>query len=146
MYWQWTNHNIQFEVLLRDVKDYSEVSPMTRNEQIRYVKRKLNYFEPQVNVIQARLNKFNPVFFEFTEYFDFLADIFDTFLIKDCKHFWENQSNKYVEVMRQVQTTSAISFFVLIHIPLSRFHSLFCFLTAIVPLALNLKTKYWFYE
>ena len=34
----------------------------------------------------------------------------------------------------------------LIHVPLSRFHSLFCFVTAIVPLALNLKTKYWVYE
>ena len=37
-------------------------------------------------------------------------------------------------------------FFILVHIPLSRYHSMFCFLTAIVPLALNLKTKYWLYE
>ena len=82
MYWQWTNHNAKFEALIREVNDYSEVHPMSRNDKIRYVKRKLNYFEPQLDLIKARMEKFNPVFFEFTEYFDFLADIFDTFLIK----------------------------------------------------------------
>lgn len=34
----------------------------------------------------------------------------------------------------------------LIHIPLSRMHSCWCFLTAFVPLCLNLRTKFWFYE
>ena len=37
-------------------------------------------------------------------------------------------------------------FFVLVHIPLSRYSSFFCFVTAMVPLALNLKSKYWVYE
>ena len=37
-------------------------------------------------------------------------------------------------------------FFVLIHMPLSRMHSSWCFVTALVPMALNLRTKFWFYE
>ena len=49
-------------------------------------------------------------------------------------------------MMRQVQTQSAMIFFVLVHIPLSRMNSLFCFLTALMPMMLNLKSKYWFYE
>jgi hypothetical protein len=146
MYWQWTNHNIEFEQLVQEVSDYSEVHPLSRTEKIRYVKRKLNYFEPQVDVIKARLQKFNPVYFEFTEQFDYYADKFDIFLILECKHFWDSSANKYVEVMRQIQTLSALVFFILVHIPLSRFHSIFCFVTAIVPLALNLKSKYWLYE
>ena len=100
MYWQWTNHNIKFEALIREVNDYSEVHPMSRNDKIRYVKRKLNHFEPQLNVIETRLAKFNQAYCEFTEIFDFQADKFDQFLIKDCNHFYDNQSNKYVEVMR----------------------------------------------
>lgn len=48
--------------------------------------------------------------------------------------------------MRNVQTISAIMFFLLMHIPLSRVHSLFSLLTGLIPLMLNLKTKYWFYE
>ena len=46
MYWQWTNHNIKFDALIREVNDYSEVHPMSKNDKIRYVKRKLNHFEP----------------------------------------------------------------------------------------------------
>ena len=75
---------------------------MSKNDKIRYVKRKLNHFEPQLDVIKSRLAKFNPAFFEFTEIFDYNADLFDQFLIKDCNHFYDKQSNKYVEVMRQV--------------------------------------------
>lgn len=37
-------------------------------------------------------------------------------------------------------------FFVLLHVPLSRMNSLFCFVTALMPMMLNLKSKYWFYE
>lgn len=48
--------------------------------------------------------------------------------------------------MRQVQTQSAMVFFVLLHVPLSRMNSLFCFVTALMPMMLNLKSKYWFYE
>ena len=52
----------------------------------------------------------------------------------------------YLDIMRQVQSISAILFFVLVHIPLSREHSLFCFVTALLPMMLNIKTKYAFYE
>lgn len=37
-------------------------------------------------------------------------------------------------------------FFILVHIPLSRMHSTFGFLTAFIPIMLNIRTKYWFYE
>mmetsp|Transcript_8728 Transcript_8728/g.14812 ORF Transcript_8728/g.14812 Transcript_8728/m.14812 type:complete len:93 (-) Transcript_8728:566-844(-) len=37
-------------------------------------------------------------------------------------------------------------FFILVHIPLSRLHSGYSFLTALMPMMFNLKAKYWFYE
>jgi hypothetical protein len=39
-----------------------------------------------------------------------------------------------------------MTFFLLVHIPLSRMHSAFGFLTAFIPVMLNIRTKYWFYE
>lgn len=33
-----------------------------------------------------------------------------------------------------------------IHIPLSRMSSYFMLVTALLPMMLNIKTKYWFYE
>lgn len=48
--------------------------------------------------------------------------------------------------MKQIQTKSAILLFFLINIVLSRQHSLFSFITALMPLLLNRRTKYWFYQ
>ena len=78
--------------------------------------------------------------------FDHYSDRFDVFTVKDCSHFFDEENNQYTELMCSVQTTSAILFFFCIHIPLCRFHSAFSFLTAFVPVMLNLKTKYWWYE
>jgi len=41
---------------------------------------------------------------------------------------------------------SAVIFFMAIHIPLSRMSSYFMLATALLPMMLNIKTKYWFYE
>lgn len=92
------------------------------------------------------MNKFNPAYFILTDYVDFLTDRFDAFLIEECDHFTQQSKNQFTEVMRQIQTQSAIIFFVLMHVPLSRMHSGFCFATALMPMMLNLKSKYWFYE
>ena len=78
--------------------------------------------------------------------FDLVWNKFDLFVMKDCDHFKDDDDNEICEVMRSVQTISAIIFFVTIHIPLSRFNSGFCFLTALIPICLNIGTKYWFYE
>jgi len=45
-----------------------------------------------------------------------------------------------------MQSVSAIIFAVLIHIPLARIHSLMIFLTGMLPLMLNMRSKIWFYE
>ena len=37
-------------------------------------------------------------------------------------------------------------FFLLVHIPLSRYNSYVCFVTSLLPVMLNIKTQYWFYE
>jgi len=34
----------------------------------------------------------------------------------------------------------------LVHVPLSRVNSLFCVVTAFVPMMFNIRTKYWIYE
>lgn len=103
--------------------------------------------------MQHRVDSFNQVYFEQSEYFDFMTDKFDLYIIKYCMHFVEvedeglsGESNIYVDVMRDIQTRSTFIFFLLIHIPLSRLNSMCCFITAMVPLMLNLKTQYWFYE
>uniref|UniRef100_A0A7S3FTX4 Uncharacterized protein n=1 Tax=Strombidium rassoulzadegani TaxID=1082188 RepID=A0A7S3FTX4_9SPIT len=45
-----------------------------------------------------------------------------------------------------IQSISAAVFFVLIHVPLSRMHSSFGFLTALVPMMLNTRTKYLIFD
>lgn len=146
-YWELSDHNIKLEKYVREADAMGEINPdMGRDEKIKFVQRKLRNVEPEANAIQARMEKFNPAFFEFTDYFDNLTDRFDINLITNCNQFIDLSSNQYIEVMRKVQTTSAVIFFILVHIPLSRYHSSMSFLTALMPLTINLKTKYWFYE
>ena len=60
-----------------------------------------------VQVINKRLLRFNPAFFEVTEIFDNLTDQFDMFVITGCEHFitienkgMKGEANAYVDVMR----------------------------------------------
>lgn len=107
------------------------------------------------------MNKFQPAYCELTGWLDYTQDRFDLFILLDCPHLLHanesfNHDNgdsnssmtnaSYAEVMRQIQTFSAIIFFVLVHIPLSRINTLFQFFSCLTPMMLNLKTKYWFYE
>ena len=132
---------------------------MSAGEQERYVRRKMAYMTPATQSIEARLRRFQPAYCTLSAWIDALTDEFDLFLIKECPHLTaeydsfdstENKHNPlsgdFAEVMRQIQSFSAIIFFILVHIPLSRLNSTFCFLTCLLPLLLNLKTKYWFYE
>jgi hypothetical protein len=106
-----------------------------------------------VESINYRMNKFNPAYFEISEIWDHMSDKFDLFVITGCEHYTtvENagvngEANAYVEVMRSIQSSSTIIFFILINIPLSRMDLSFSFVTALVPMMLTLRTKYWFYE
>lgn len=147
-------YDIRRKELAEDAKDYAEANGIRSKDYVkRYVNKKMNHFMPMVDVINSRMNRFNPAHFEITEVFDNLTDKFDLFVITGCLHFVgvknagvSGESNDYCEVMRAVQSQSAIIFFILIHIPLSRYNSGYCFFTALLPMMLNLKTKYWFYE
>lgn len=75
---------------------------------------------PQLELIRDRLSSYNPAYCLLTEYVDYMTDSFDVFLIEDCEHYTQTSKNQFTEVMRQVQTQSAIVFFILIHVPLSR--------------------------
>ena len=104
-------------------------------------------------MLKSRIEAFNLVYFEPSEYFDYIQDIFDFYVINGCNHFLEiedaglsGEGNVYVDVMREIQSASAAIFFLLVHIPLSRVNSLFCLITGSIPMMLNIKTKYWFYE
>jgi hypothetical protein len=106
-----------------------------------------------VESIKERIAKFDDAYFEITDYWDHMADKFDLFVITGCEHFItidnagiSGESNAYAEVFRQIQSSSTIIFFILINIPLSRMNCTFCFLTALVPMMINLRTKFWFYE
>lgn len=74
------------------------------------------------------------------------------YLVHQCDHFYNNQETaegreqSTPDAMRSIQTRSAIILFLLVHIPLSRVSSAFSLLTGILGMALNLRTKYWFYR
>ena len=148
------DYDIKRKELEQDAKDYMEVNGIRSESYIRrYVEKKMNHFVPMVDVVNHRLMKFNPAYFEITDIFDNLSDQFDMFIITQCEHFVEvknsglcGENNDYVEVMKEIQSKATIIFFLLINIPLSRMNSLYCFATALVPLCLNIRTKYWFYQ
>ena len=102
MYWQLSDHNIKLDKYVREADALGDMQEMSREQKIKYVQRKLKNFEPEANLIKMRMDKYNPAFFEFTEYIDYLTDKFDYHLIKDCPHFIDNSANQYVEVMRRV--------------------------------------------
>lgn len=145
-FWENARYETRLEQVLEEINEMREVTHMSRSEMQRLVNRKMSCPRPQLELIRERLSTYNPAHCLLTEYVDYLTDSFDAFLIEDCEHYSQTSKNQFTEVMRQVQTQSAIAFFVLIHVPLSRQNSLFCFATALMPMMLNLKSKYWFYE
>jgi len=108
---------------------------------------KLRYLnKPLVDQVSKRVQKFDFAYFEMTEWFDHFWNRFELFVLRDCEHYFEDDRNPYVDVTRSIQSNSTMIFFILVHIPLSRMHSTFGFLTAFIPIMLNIRTKYWFYE
>lgn len=103
-------------------------------------------YTPVVEKAKKRCNDFNLAYFEISELFDYAYDSFDIYVGENCPHFMDDDFNPYQDISRSVQSTSAIIFFVMIHVPLCRIHSLFTLLTAFLPLFLNMRTKIWFYE
>ena len=102
--------------------------------------------KPQIEQAKREVAKFNPAFFDLQELWDYFYNKFDLFCVQDAEHFVDDHNNAYLEVMRGIQTKATVIFFVMIHIPLSRMHSSFSFLTALIPIMLNIRTKYYFYE
>ena len=102
--------------------------------------------KPQIEYATKRVDGFNYAFFEISELVDQYSDRFDVYTARECRHFFEEDNNLYTDLMRSVQTTSAIMLFIWLHVPLCRFHSAFSIVTAGIPVMLNMKTKYWFYE
>jgi len=69
----------------------------------------MNYFTPQVLLLESKMKNFNPIYFEISEYIDFLSDKFDHFVITKCDHFLEvedaglsGEQNVYVDIMRSI--------------------------------------------
>lgn len=65
--------------------------------------------QPMIELVNRRINDFNPAFFEITEIWDLMFDKFDLFVMTGCEHYTtvENagvsgEANAYVEVMRQI--------------------------------------------
>lgn len=152
-YWEMVDYQKERQKVSEYVMEMSQYKQLSDIQRDRLILKKMDYFLPQVEILKNRLGNFNPVFFEASEYFDYLSDEFDLFIITKCLHFLEiehagmkGECNQYQQLMRTIQSRSALIFFVLVHIPLSRFHSGFCFLTALIPMMLNLQTKFWVYE
>jgi hypothetical protein len=101
---------------------------------------------PTIEYTVIRVEKFNYAYFDINEWFENLYDRMDCYYSVGCAHLIEETSEEYSEVMRSIQTTSAIIFFLLLQIPLCRIHIGFSFATALIPMMLNVRTKYWFYQ
>ena len=101
-------YELKKKELRQEAADYAQANRIKSRDYVqRYVQKKLNYFTPMVEVINERLVRFNPAYFEITEIWDHLADEFDMFVITGCEHFIDVQNagvngecNAYVEVMR----------------------------------------------
>lgn len=74
---------------------------------------------------------------------NYLISSFEVFLYRSCSHLTEKTSKFQI---KKVQNTSAILFFLLIQIPLSRLSSAFCFVTAFIAWMLDYKTKQEIYN
>mmetsp|Transcript_19188 Transcript_19188/g.29392 ORF Transcript_19188/g.29392 Transcript_19188/m.29392 type:complete len:169 (+) Transcript_19188:1255-1761(+) len=116
----------------------------TKNSQHYRVKTR-NLTKPMLHVVQKRVDSFNPSYFEMSEYLDHILNRFDKFTLEDCEHFLEEDNNQFMDLCRSIQTMSTLIFFMTIHVPLSRLHTSFAFITAFIPIMLNIRTKYWFY-
>lgn len=111
---------------------------------MRYKMRQL--YTPVVEKAKKRCRDFNLAYFEISELFDYWSDAFDVYVAENCPHFLDDDFNPYQDISRSIQSSSAIIFFFMIHVPLCRIHSLFTLLTAFLALFLNMRTKIWFYE
>ena len=68
-------YDIQRKELEEDAKDYAEVNGIRSESFVRrYVEKKMNHFVPLVDIINSRILRFNPAYFEITDIFDNLSD------------------------------------------------------------------------
>ncbi|CDW75090.1 UNKNOWN [Stylonychia lemnae] len=84
------------------------------------------------------LRKFTLTDFSLNEIIDLFLNQFDQFVVEQCQHFLDSE---FMNVMRNIQNTSAILFFILVHIPLSRVSQFFALVTTMIPLILDKKNK-----
>lgn len=98
---------------------------------------------PEVEKLEARLKRYDHGRFKSWDYFDYWMFSFDVYLIREATHL---EDSDIKDVMRTVQTRGACLFFLMIHVPLSRIHSLFSLVSCLFPMALSLKAKYYVYE
>ena len=132
--------------VIKEIEAIAEISEISEKEKQRFIKQKLRNRRPQVEVLADQIKAFNPAFCDILGYFDFICAKFDLFVVQECRHLAHSFTNPYVVAMRDIQTRAAVSFFLLVHVPLSRINPGFTIVTAMLPLMLNLRTKYWIYE
>ena len=83
--------------------------------------------------------KFTLTRFTLIEAFDLFMNQFDQYVLDECQHFLKDKA--FMQVMREIQSVSALIFFVLIHIPLTKISSLFSIVTAVIPVILDKYNK-----
>jgi hypothetical protein len=72
------------------------------------------------------------------ELISYLNAKFETFLDTNCAHLNEKDARMQVKL---VQNTSALLFFLMVQVPLSRLSSAFCFITAFISWLLDYRSK-----
>lgn len=67
------------------------------------LKTKLKYLNrPLIEQTMRRVEKFDPVYFELTEIFDYYYNKFDLFVLRDCEHYFDDDRNPYLDVTRSI--------------------------------------------
>lgn len=86
------------------------------------------------------MSRFTLTRFTLSDMLDLSLNQFDQYVIEECQHFLRD-NKAYQQTMRDIQTYSALIFYVLLHAMLSRYSSLWCILSSLVPMVLSKDTK-----
>ena len=103
----------------------------------------MNYKTTERDLLKKLIAKFHNGHFKIQEWFDNLSQRFDYFLISQADF---SEGHELKNVMRSIQSNSALVFFLMIHVPLANLHSMFCLVSCIFPVMLSMRVKLWIYE
>jgi hypothetical protein len=97
-YWELVDYNLHLKHATEEANDIGAVKGFSETQKQRFIDRKMQYLQPQARIVAARLERFNPVYFEISELTDYISDKFDLYVITGCQHFLD-ENGSYAQIM-----------------------------------------------